>query len=108
MRRQSNAAASTSERSPFYEPDAPDTCDGAAKEGAAEQQHGFKTPPHELNSRWTPRSTLDSIPSLIPSDINLPEQVQKLNPHVELQWVQLLWEACYCPHSMLNHFAWSI
>ncbi|CAL8471980.1 g11522 [Coccomyxa elongata] len=75
MRRQSNAAASTSERSPFYGPDAPDTSDGAAKEGAAEQQHGFKTLPHEMNPRGTPRSTLDSIPSLIPSDINLPEQV---------------------------------
>ncbi len=80
MRKQSNAAASTSESSPFYEPDAVDTRSEAAKEGATEQHDGFKTPANELKSRGTPRGTLDSIPSLIPSDINLPEQVREAWP----------------------------
>lgn len=76
VRRQSHAAASTSQQSPFFESqDAEDRATNSLNEVEAEQQDGVKTPAHELLQQATPRSTFDSIPSLIPSDINLPEQV---------------------------------
>lgn len=77
-RRQSHSSASTSQQSPFQDSQEYEPPQEADVGHAAEQQSSLKAPAPEVSRRATPRSTLDSIPSLIPSDINLPEQVAAL------------------------------